>query len=61
MAVKFNKGILKTYGLQDMKDLELLHVLNNKIQFLLTHNKNYTKQQYFELRDIAEIITALEA
>ena len=59
MTIKFNKSILKNYGLENMKDFELLKVLNDKLHFLLTHNKNYTKQQYYELQDIAEIITAI--
>ena len=59
MTIKFNKSILKNYGLENMKDFELLKVLNDKLQFLLSYNKNYTKQQYYKLQDRAEIITAI--
>ena len=61
MTIKFNKSILENYGLEKMRDFELLKVLNDKLQFLLSHNKNYTKKQYYELQDIAEIITAIRA
>ena len=37
----------------------MIETLKIKLQWLSTHNKNYTKQQYFELQDMAEIITAI--
>ena len=58
--MKFNKKMLKYYGLQGMKNTELIEVLKNKIQWLLTHNKNYTNAQKCELVDVAEIIAAIE-
>ena len=58
--MKFNKKILRHYGLQNMKNTELIEVLKNKIQWLLTHNKNYTNAQRCELEDITEIISAIE-
>ena len=58
--MKFNQQTLKEFGLQGMKNKELLEVLATKIKYLLLHNKNYTKQQYYELQDIAEIVSAME-
>lgn len=58
--MKFNKQILKEYGLQGMKNSELIDVLKYKIKWLLLHNRNYTNAQFHELQDIAELIEALE-
>lgn len=44
-----------------MKNAELLQVIKNKMSYLITHNKNYTKQQYYELTDINDLIQIIEA
>ena len=44
-----------------MKNAELLQVIKNKMFYLITHNKNYTKQQYYELTDINDLIQIIEA
>ena len=33
-----------------------LEILKNKIEFLESHNKNYTKKQYYNILDLEEII-----
>ena len=58
--MKFNKEILKAQGIADMKNAELVKILKDKVYYLRTHNKNYTKQQYYEIQDIEEILSALE-
>lgn len=58
--MKFNKNILNRNGIKGFKNYELINIVNYKINYLLTHNKNYTKQQYYELTDIAEIMMALQ-
>lgn len=37
-----------------------INTLKNKIDFLESHNKNYTKQQYYTILDLQEIIENLE-
>lgn len=34
--------------------------LKEKLEWLSTHNKNYTKQQYYEILECLEIIEKLE-
>lgn len=38
------------------KEKELVTWLKDKIDWLVTHNKNYTKQQYFTICDIQTAI-----
>lgn len=59
--MKFNKEELKKQGLTGMKNAELLQVIKNKMSYLVSHNKNYTKQQYYELTDINDLIQIIEA
>lgn len=58
--MKFNKEILKAQGIADFTNAELVKILKGKVYYLRTHNKNYTKQQYYEIQDIEEILSALE-
>lgn len=37
-----------------MTKKELIESIKNRLDFLLTHNKNYTKIQYYELDSIEE-------
>lgn len=39
---------------------ELLYDINNAIDFLTTHNKNYTAKQYIKILEIAEFIKCIE-
>jgi hypothetical protein len=38
----------------------MIETLKIKLQWLSTHNKNYTKQQYYMILDCLEIIEAME-
>ena len=33
---------------------ELIKSIENRLEFLLSHNKNYTKTQYYELYSVKE-------
>ena len=43
-----------------MNKKELIKSIKNRLDFLLTHNKNYTKIQYYELDSIKEEFEQLE-
>ena len=58
--MKFNKEDLIKLGVGDMLTSDLLQVLKTKITYLKWHNKNYTKQQWLDIQDIADLIEAIE-
>lgn len=41
-------------------DIETLKQLKTKLEWLSTHNKNYTKQQYYTILDCLELIENME-
>ena len=57
--MKFDKTILTKNGWDKWNDYELIEMLKDKINWLNTHNKNYTKSQYYLISDIKEILDAL--
>lgn len=57
--MKFDKQILAKSGFDKWNDSELIDILKKNINYLSTHNKNYTKTQYYSIEDIKDIITAL--
>ena len=38
----------------------IIEDIENKLDFLLSHNKNYTKKQYYTIDDIKELIQKLK-
>ena len=40
----------------NIKEYEYVKEIKDKIEWLITHNKNYTNEQYYKLLDIQEII-----
>ena len=58
--MKFNKEDLIKLGVDSMSTSDLLQVLKTKITYLKWHNKNYTKKQWYEIEDIADLIEAIE-
>lgn len=58
--MKFNKEDLKKIGVYGMTTSDLLQVLKTKITYLKWHNKNYTKKQWLDIQDIADLIEAIE-
>lgn len=59
--MRFNKQILKHHGITGFNNKQLLNVLKTKLEYLTTHNKNYTTTQWLDIQDINDIIQALEA
>lgn len=58
--MKFNKEDLIKLGVGDMSTSDLLQVLKTKITYLKWHNKNYTKKQWLDIQDVADLIEAIE-
>ncbi len=55
MKVNFNK-INESTWLGLMTKAEVLHYVRGVIEYLYTHNKNYTKEQYYRIEDLKNII-----
>ena len=58
----FNKEKLKEskHDWEKCTETQLIEMLQGKIDWLVTHNKNYNNNQYFLILDIQEILKALE-
>jgi hypothetical protein len=52
--------LLKNTGCSFNDWNDLLYYLNNLLDYLTTHNKNYTKEQYNKIILINDIIKSLE-
>lgn len=58
MKININKINEKTrLGL--MNKNEILHYVAGIIDYLYTHNKNYTKTQYYKIEDLKNIIDCI--
>jgi hypothetical protein len=55
MKINFNK-INESTRLGLMTKAEILHYVDSTINYLYTHNKNYTKEQYYRIEDLKHII-----
>lgn len=55
MKVNINK-INESTRLGLMNKAEVLHYVRAVIEYLYTHNKNYTKEQYYRIEDLKNII-----
>ena len=61
MRLKLNKNkIFKETGIQEMENENYLFYVQEELDYLLYHNKNYTKKQYQILTDIKMIIDNIE-
>ena len=52
--------IFKNTGRVLNNEDDLLYLLNENIDYLFTHNKNYTKKQFEKIEEIKEIIKAIQ-
>lgn len=48
-------------NLKEKSKIELIENIDNILYYLYTHNKNYTKQQYYKISDLIDIIEELKA
>lgn len=58
MKIDFNK-INKNTRLGLLNENEILHYISGVIDYLYTHNKNYTKTQYYKIQDLKNIIDGI--
>ena len=56
----FDRQRLNFNGWDNWTDEELIQILKAKIQYLNTHNKNYTKNQYILIDEVNAILEALQ-
>lgn len=59
MKNKFSRETLEKLGWDQWDDDELVKMLKDKLQWLVCNNKNYTKEQYWLINDVNEIVSAL--
>lgn len=61
MILKLRKDkILEETGIKEMEDIDYLFYIIEEVDFLLSHNKNYTKKQEQILTDIKSILDNVE-
>lgn len=61
MILKLRKDkILEETGIKEMEDIDYLFYIIEEVDFLLRHNKNYTKKQEQILTDIKSILDNVE-
>ena len=58
--VKLNKKKLKQKGFNFKNKKELFEFINHKIEWLSSHNKNYTTEQYYLIDMLNEIFSCYE-
>ena len=59
MKINYNEINKKTrLGLLNAN--EILHYARGVIDYLYTHNKNYTKTQYYKIEDLKNIIDSIK-
>jgi esterase/lipase superfamily enzyme len=59
MILNYEK-LLKETGCSFNSYDDILYYLNSLLDYLTTHNKNYTKEQYHKINLINDIIKCLE-
>lgn len=61
MNIKINKQeILKSIGIECTNLQDYIFYMQSLIENLESHNKNYTKKQYFEILELKEILNNIE-
>ena len=58
--LKINHEKLSACGLTRADDVEVLRELCGLLEWLESHNKNYTKMQYDKILDALDFVKALE-
>lgn len=61
MEIKINKEKIKNEtGINEMSEKDYLNYMYNLLYNLTTHNKNYTKEQEYEIYTLKSIIENME-
>ena len=62
--MKLNKkklaATIKNYNIGATTIITVIDEMRSKIEFLYTHNKNLTKEQYYAIEELRELINAIE-
>lgn len=60
--MRFNREKLKEarHSWEQFTDEQLISILQAKVNWLASHNKNYNNNQYYLILDMQEILTGLE-
>lgn len=61
MEIRFNKEeIIKSIGIDMSNNADYLNYARQLVYDLYSHNKNYTKRQYYEIEELKEILDNME-
>ena len=58
--MKINSEKLKQTTGIDVKGVDLYYYIYGILEYLISHNKNYTKEQYFKIQLLYDIFNAIE-
>lgn len=59
--MKLNYEKLKAYtGIEEANEEDLVYYIQEILQYLYTHNKNYTNTQYHKIEILKEIFECIE-
>ena len=60
MKIKLDTKKLNQKGFNFESELMLFDFIKQKIEWLASHNRNYTKEQYFAIDELNEIFSCCE-
>lgn len=61
MKFNYKKLAAAKHDWEKCTEAQLIEMLQGKIKWLVTHNKNYNNNQYFLILDLQEILEAIES
>ena len=62
MKININKkDILNSIGIEFKDDKDYFVYMQELIDYLYFHNKNYTNKQYYKIEELREILNSLES
>lgn len=62
MKININKkDILNSIGIEFKDDKDYFVYIQELIDYLYFHNKNYTNKQYYKIEELREILNSLES
>ena len=60
MVINQNK-MRELYGVRaDYTDKEVIELIKKRVDWLATHNKNYTQAQWIYIQDVQDMLDAIE-
>lgn len=58
--MKINMNKVKENGFEFSSEENTLEYIKRKLEFLESHNKNYTKEQYYIVCDLLSLVNCVE-